>query len=113
MHSCQKATELISKPKHRRKTPGSGSYCLDALITALIFAATVQMWDIPPTQNFVWLSRLMLPHMHQQNMERLITHIMIFSGENKAGFQAGLKMDSEIREGRVTWVFIVLRGGAV
>lgn len=29
MHSCQKATELISKPKHRRKTPGSGSYCLN------------------------------------------------------------------------------------
>lgn len=63
-----------------------GLYC--------IFVITMQggRGGTPPTQKLVQMSKVTIPHMHQEDRKRFITHMMRFSGEGRVGFKGGPKM---------------------
>lgn len=73
-------------------------------------SSTVSAWRLwwsppqkqngPPTPNFVHMSRLMMPHMHQEGMKRFMTHIMRLSGESRASSQDGLEWFESAVRGR-------------
>lgn len=54
-----------------------------------------------PTPNLLQMSRLMTPHIHQEGIKKVITHIISLSRESRSGSQEDLRMAGD---------FLVVRG---
>lgn len=74
---------LFFRLLHTFSLPGFGLGCWDNVAQCCAHP-TESGWT--PIQNLAWMSRLVMPHTHQDDMRRFITHIMRFSGESRIGF---------------------------
>lgn len=51
------------------------------------------------TQNVVWMLRQVVPHTHEEDMKRLMAHIMKLSGDIRLGFPMWPENDLKERKG--------------
>lgn len=63
------------------------------------------------TRNLVWMSKLMMPHIHQEDMKGLIAYIIQVSLESTAALSSRFKIVQESRERGLTRFFIIVMDG--
>lgn len=64
--------------------------CVDGSWMKMIVVTPADTEWTPPPPDLVQMSRLVMPHMHQEGMKRVMTHITRLSGQSRAASQAGL-----------------------
>lgn len=55
---------------------------------------------------------MMMPHMHEESMERFISHVIRISGNGRVVYQNNLKNGLRKQERRLAWSFMVVSARA-
>ena len=68
--------------------------CVCVCIYIYIYICFCEIWEFEsshrsemymPIPNFISISRLMLPHIYQENMKMIVTHIMSYASKIELG----------------------------
>ena len=70
-------------------------------MSAVLFVVITAIPEMSPTLNLVWMSRLMMPHLYQENRRKVYSHKEIFL-DNRTDSKAGLRRLE--RAGKGEWL---------